>query len=149
MNEKYPYLEFHADIAKRYPDLPDDTYVSDDGKYTVIKKRIMYMGTEQESPTMIGFGSGNIQINNDLDDYSFSGRLLFLVWAQVYRQGIIEKGRRNFTYLDADDMALGILIDYHGFDKYDALTDFIEAMRVDELEINVARVMFMTEAIKC
>lgn len=147
MNEQYPFLDFYADIARRYPELPDGTYVSDDGKYTIIKKRITHMGVEEKTPTRVGYGSGKIEINNNLDDYSFSGRLLFLVWGAAKYQGCLDKGIK-FTDLDADEKTLEILSDYPRFNKPDALIDFIKGIRPHELERNVKRVEFMTNTIK-
>ncbi len=148
--KKYPYLPLCIKIAKDYNKLSNRVYCTDDHEFIIQKTAIKDKFTKKitNCPTRVGHNTGNVQINDNLEKMSFSGRLMFLVWAFEkiqFKDNHIENMR---TDLDADKKTYSIMSNIPEFKLKDVFVTFIKVLSNVPTETNKLRIEYLKSQLK-
>ena len=111
------FIEFCIDFAKKYKDLPDGLYKSENEKYSIEKLSI----TGSYTSTRVNIKTNEVQINNNLNHFTVSGILYSLFWA------FLRVDCKND--IDSDNKSKKLLSDQKDFSVKDALLDHLEIIK--------------------
>lgn len=115
LNQEYSYMELCNDIIVKFEYLQDGEYVSDDLKHKVIKRKLL------TSEVRVNNRTGDVEISNSLDNDNYSGLMFALVWSFCFLDC-------DKNYIDADNKAIGILLQLEDFNKIKAISYFKEKL---------------------
>ena len=133
MTTENAFLPFCIDFAKRYKDIPDGEYKSDDGLFVIQKLELIDRGKKLTTPTRVNSRSGEVQIQNDCQ-FPFSGILSSLVWGFVKFQDIEKPDDM------VDETVLNLIKNVPDFSKKDFLVSFIQTVSGHPSDENKNRV---------
>lgn len=159
--KKYPYLPLCIDVAKNYDKLSNSVYFAKspinfpNENFTIEKIAIKdnYTKKRVNTPVRVSHKTGDVQINDNLQNMNFSTKLFFLVWCFNKIESFDKDGVACLNFdLDTDKKTYSLLENITDFSLVDAKDGIIDVYMHNPNTSNNERIAYLIsqcEIINC
>lgn len=123
---KNDFIPFCIEFAKKYKNISEGLYLSDDGRHAIEKTEINGADFSRMSiPLRVNIDMGTVQINTNLDNYSESAIIFMLVWCFL-RYKNQYKDKMRISDIVIDEMTMEALLKEPGFSPKEAMLSLLD-----------------------